>query len=64
MTEPLHFGPIEPTPVELERIAQQEAFYRELLTAFALTADEIGSLNVNLAHAQRQEEMYRKMVGR
>lgn len=61
----LHWLPIEPTPFEQELMRRQEAFVREVPTAFALMPEEIGTLrDSNLAHAQRQEAAYQKMLER
>lgn len=66
MSEPRHYGAMEPTSFELWLQEQLEANYRKVLTAFALPPDAIGSLdvNTNLAHAERQEEVCRKRFGR
>lgn len=65
MSEEMRWLPLEPTPFELELMARQEEFYRQLITAFALTPKEIGTLqDTNKAYTQQQEVIYRKKFRR
>lgn len=65
MSDKMRWLPIEPSQADLERMKQWEEFYCQLLTAFALTSEEIGTIqDTNKTYSEQQVALYRKWFGR
>lgn len=58
--EELHFRPLKFTPEELEQRYQEESFDQQLLSAFALTSQEIGSVQDTNWTSESHEQAYRR----